>query len=68
MEDDGNNGWDLPPPHTNGGTVTDVAMPLSPLTNDGDDYDNKGGEQHGKSGGGQTTMTSNKSDRWMTQG
>ncbi len=44
-EDDGNYRWDLPRPPAASVMATDTAMPpLSPPTDNGDNYDNKGGK------------------------
>jgi hypothetical protein len=45
---------------------TDAAMPLSPLTDDGDDHGDEGEGRHDKRGGGATTR--DESGRWTTQG
>ncbi len=51
-EEENDYGWDLHmPPATAGVMVRDVAMPLSPLTDDGDNYDNVGDGRHDKRGG-----------------
>ena len=68
-EDNGNNGWDLPTPPTAGVTAMDTALPQSPPTDDGDNYDNKDGGQRDKKGVRMTqgivvTMKDNNHNRW----
>ena len=59
MEEEDNNGWDLPLPTTTDAMAMDVAMLPSPSTKDGDNFDKEGGGQRDKRGGGRTTMTHN---------